>query len=196
MVGQPRSWSHKLPLWCSGAASQQLAFCLQKAATKRTAAASARIQLTPAAFEAVQTNSLKKGDVLTVAQIAGAEVDTPGQRCMGSCHQPEVQGCIVIAGELCHAQQTLLAALLPESGPEQGDSALQTSQCSASQIHYPSCEIIQTACPCLVHNCPQCSVPYIWAASGKHIRQACRCSLCTCRCPCSWAPSGKLLSVP
>ena len=51
---------------------QQLAFCLQKVATERTAAASARIQLTPAAFEAVQTNSLKKGDVLTVAQIAGA----------------------------------------------------------------------------------------------------------------------------
>ena len=53
-------------------AIQQQACCLQKAATKRTAAASARIQLTPAAFEAVQTNSLKKGDVLTAAQIAGA----------------------------------------------------------------------------------------------------------------------------
>ena len=42
-----------------------------KAATRRTAAATGRICLGPAAFALVQANKVKKGDVLSVAQVAG-----------------------------------------------------------------------------------------------------------------------------
>ena len=42
-----------------------------KAITARTAAASGRVVLPPEAFELVQRNALQKGDVLTVAQLAG-----------------------------------------------------------------------------------------------------------------------------
>lgn len=44
---------------------------LQKGATARTAEASALVLLGRAAFEQVRSNSLKKGDVLTTAQLAG-----------------------------------------------------------------------------------------------------------------------------
>lgn len=43
----------------------------QKAATVRTASAAARVVLGPEVFQLVAQNQLKKGDVLTVAQLAG-----------------------------------------------------------------------------------------------------------------------------
>ncbi len=42
-----------------------------KASTDRAATASGRVFLGPEAFALVQANQLKKGDVLTVAQLAG-----------------------------------------------------------------------------------------------------------------------------
>lgn len=49
-----------------------LPFAPQKAATVRTATAGARVLLGPEVFDLVSKNQLKKGDVLTVAQLAGA----------------------------------------------------------------------------------------------------------------------------
>lgn len=46
-------------------------YSLQKSATKRVATASARILLGPHVFSLVSENKIKKGDVLTVAQLAG-----------------------------------------------------------------------------------------------------------------------------
>lgn len=51
----------------------------QKASTSRMAVASGRVHLGPEAFSLVQANQMKKGDVLTVAQLAGAVVNVfPG----------------------------------------------------------------------------------------------------------------------
>lgn len=44
---------------------------LQKAMTQRMAAASGRVILGKEAYALVATNAVKKGDVLTVAQLAG-----------------------------------------------------------------------------------------------------------------------------
>ena len=44
---------------------------VQKASTQRSATASGRVLLGPQAFGLVAVNAIKKGDVLTVAQIAG-----------------------------------------------------------------------------------------------------------------------------
>jgi cyclic pyranopterin phosphate synthase len=43
----------------------------EKAVTARTATAEGRIQVSPEVFEAVRQKTVKKGDVLTVAQVAG-----------------------------------------------------------------------------------------------------------------------------
>lgn len=43
----------------------------EKSVTRRTATAQARVQVNPATFELIKTGGMKKGDVLTVAQIAG-----------------------------------------------------------------------------------------------------------------------------
>ena len=40
--------------------------------TKRYASAAGSVYLGPAAYELVQQNRMKKGDVLTVSQLAGA----------------------------------------------------------------------------------------------------------------------------
>eukprot|EP00891_Asterochloris_glomerata_P003890 jgi/Astpho2/3890/Aster-04399 len=87
-AGEPSGLTH-----VDAAGRAQMVDVSQKAATKRTAAASARVQLTPAAFEAVQTNSLKKGDVLTAAQIAG-ERQALGRLCPESC--------LPLTGLCCH----------------------------------------------------------------------------------------------
>lgn len=49
-----------------------------KAPTARAATASGRVCLGPEAFALVAANQIKKGDVLTVAQLAGAEHASPG----------------------------------------------------------------------------------------------------------------------
>jgi molybdenum cofactor biosynthesis protein MoaC len=49
----------------------QWALCMQKAPTQRTARATAQVHIGREAFAAVQHNQLKKGDVLSIAQIAG-----------------------------------------------------------------------------------------------------------------------------
>ena len=42
-----------------------------KAVTARTAVAEGRIQVSPEVFQAIERKTVKKGDVLTVAQVAG-----------------------------------------------------------------------------------------------------------------------------
>lgn len=49
----------------------------EKPVSARTATASGRVKMSKEAFEAVQKNALSKGDVLTVAQVAGI---TAGKR--------------------------------------------------------------------------------------------------------------------
>ena len=49
----------------------------EKPVTARSATASGRVKMSKEAFEAVQKNALSKGDVLTVAQVAGI---TAGKR--------------------------------------------------------------------------------------------------------------------
>lgn len=49
-----------------------------KALTARAATASGRVRLGPQAFALVAANQVRKGDVLTVAQLAGADHAAPG----------------------------------------------------------------------------------------------------------------------
>lgn len=57
-----------------------------KAATVREATARARVLLAPATFALVREGSLKKGDVLTVAQIAGIQAAKRAAELIPLCH--------------------------------------------------------------------------------------------------------------
>ncbi len=58
-----------------------------KPVTRRTAEAGARVQLGKLAFSQVQANKMKKGDVLTVAQLAGILGAKHTATLIPLCHQ-------------------------------------------------------------------------------------------------------------
>lgn len=59
---------------------------MPKAATTRTAVASGLVTLPPEVFKLVSNNSLKKGDVLTVAQLAGIHGAKLTSQLIPLCH--------------------------------------------------------------------------------------------------------------
>ena len=76
-----------------------------KSDTIRTAVAVGRVILGKEAFLQVQKNSVRKGDVLSIAQIAGIMGAKETPRLIPLCHQVQVQGVNVeltlIEADLC-----------------------------------------------------------------------------------------------
>jgi cyclic pyranopterin phosphate synthase len=66
-----------------------------KAVTSRTAVASGRIRVCPAIMEAVRTGSVKKGDVLGVARVAGIMGVKQTSSLIPMCHTLLLQKCSV-----------------------------------------------------------------------------------------------------
>ena len=64
----------------------------QKSITHRTAAAAAVLQLNEKTFHLVQSGGVKKGDVLTVAQIAGIMGAKKTSELIPMCHPVPLQG--------------------------------------------------------------------------------------------------------
>ena len=58
----------------------------QKAVTQRTASASGRVLLGREAYDAVSQNAIKKGDVLSVARIAGIMAAKQTATLIPLCH--------------------------------------------------------------------------------------------------------------
>lgn len=57
-----------------------------KAVTARSATARGQVRMSQAAFEAIQTNAVAKGDVLTVAQVAGITAAKRTGELIPLCH--------------------------------------------------------------------------------------------------------------
>ena len=57
-----------------------------KAVTARTAVAEGRIQVSPEVFQAIERKTVKKGDVLTVAQVAGIMGAKKTSELIPMCH--------------------------------------------------------------------------------------------------------------
>lgn len=64
----------------------------EKPSSVRTAVASGRVLLTPEAFELVRENKIRKGDVLTTAQIAGILGAKQTSKLIPLCHDVYVKG--------------------------------------------------------------------------------------------------------
>jgi cyclic pyranopterin phosphate synthase len=62
----------------------------EKTVTKRTAIASGRVLLGKTAFELVSQNQIKKGDVLTVAKIAGIQGAKQTSQLIPLCHPLDI----------------------------------------------------------------------------------------------------------
>ena len=58
----------------------------RKDVTQRTASASGRVLLGPEAYDAVSQNAIKKGDVLSVARIAGIMAAKQTATLIPLCH--------------------------------------------------------------------------------------------------------------
>jgi cyclic pyranopterin phosphate synthase len=71
-----------------------------KVVQRRTARASGRIALAPATVDLIRENQIKKGDVLTVAQIAGIQAAKRTADLIPLCH-PLVLDSIHVEMELC-----------------------------------------------------------------------------------------------
>ncbi len=64
----------------------------EKAASVRTAVAAGRVLLSEEAFRLVRDNNVRKGDVLTVAQIAGILAAKQTSKLIPLCHDVFVKG--------------------------------------------------------------------------------------------------------
>lgn len=57
-----------------------------KAESRRTAVAEGRVRMSPAAYEAVQTQAVAKGDVLRIAEVAGTQGAKRTSELIPLCH--------------------------------------------------------------------------------------------------------------
>lgn len=64
----------------------------EKDITKRSATAAARVLVSPETFERIKTGGMKKGDVLTVAQIAGVMGAKRTPDLIPMCHPIQITG--------------------------------------------------------------------------------------------------------
>lgn len=64
----------------------------EKAVTQRTATAAARVLVSPETFDRIKTGGMKKGDVLTVAQIAGVMGAKRTPDLIPMCHPIQITG--------------------------------------------------------------------------------------------------------
>ena len=64
----------------------------EKAITQRTATAAARVLVSPETFDRIKTGGMKKGDVLTVAQIAGVMGAKRTPDLIPMCHPIQITG--------------------------------------------------------------------------------------------------------
>lgn len=64
----------------------------EKSDSVRTAVAAGKVRLGPEAYQRVQENDIQKGDVLTVAQIAGIMGAKQTSHLIPLCHDVQVEG--------------------------------------------------------------------------------------------------------
>jgi len=113
-----------------------------KAATRRRARASCRVELGPLAFEAVQKNSLKKGDVLTVAKIAGISASKQTAQLIPLCHPLPLSLCDVSLSLEPSSKSVLVSAEAVTTGPTGVEMEALTAAAVAGLTVYDMCKAV------------------------------------------------------
>ena len=114
-----------------------------KSQTRRTAVAGARVFVNEDTFALIKSGGMKKGDVLTVAQIAGimGAKQTPGLIPM--CHPVQVDGIdlhLELNGSLCCVEITATVSCFGRTGVEM--EALTAASTAALTV-YDMCKAVQ-----------------------------------------------------
>lgn len=114
-----------------------------KAVTERTAVASSKVLLNAECYEKVKTGGMKKGDVLTVAQIAGIMGAKKTSEIIPMCHIVPVNG-IDLKLELDDAERAvLIRSEVSCSGNTGVEMEALTAVSIAALTVYDMCKAVQ-----------------------------------------------------
>ena len=113
-----------------------------KADTLRTAVAVGRVILGREAFERVRDNTVRKGDVLSIAQIAGIMGAKETSRLIPLCHQVQIQGVDVELTLNEDAEAVDIRAFAKSIGPTGVEMEALTAVSVASLTVYDMCKSI------------------------------------------------------
>ena len=113
-----------------------------KADSLRTAVASGRVHLGHEAFERVRDNTVRKGDVLAIAQIAGIMGAKETPRLIPLCHQVQIQGVDVELKLNERAEAVDIRAFAKSVGPTGVEMEALTAVSVAALTVYDMCKSI------------------------------------------------------
>lgn len=115
----------------------------EKPVTRRTAVAQARVQVNPTTFELIKTGGMKKGDVLTVAQIAGVMGVKRTPDLIPMCHPILVDGVnlTLFLEEATH--EVLIRASVSCDGRTGVEMEALTAASVAALTVYDMCKAVQ-----------------------------------------------------
>ena len=111
-----------------------------KADTLRTAVAVGSVSLGAEAFERVRDNTVRKGDVLSIAQIAGIMGAKETPRLIPLCHQVQIQGVDVDLSLDEDAQAVSIRAFAKSLGPTGVEMEALTAVSVAALTVYDMCK--------------------------------------------------------
>lgn len=113
-----------------------------KSATLRTAVAVGQVVLGREAFERVRDNTVRKGDVLSIAQIAGIMGAKETPRLIPLCHQVQIQGVDVELTLNEDAEAVDIRAFAKSIGPTGVEMEALTAVSVAALTVYDMCKSI------------------------------------------------------
>lgn len=115
----------------------------EKPVTRRTAVAQARVQVNPATFELIKTGGMKKGDVLTVAQIAGVMGVKRTPDLIPMCHPILVDGVNLTLTLEEETHEVLIRASVSCDGRTGVEMEALTAASVAALTVYDMCKAVQ-----------------------------------------------------
>ena len=120
----------------------QMVDVADKATSIRTAVASGTVQLGAVAFELLQNNQIKKGDVLTVAKIAGIQAAKQTANLIPLCHTLLTQKIEIEATLLPETFSVLLTAMVKSEGQTGVEMEALTAVSVAALTIYDMCKSV------------------------------------------------------
>ena len=115
----------------------------EKEATRRTAVAAGRVRVNRATFDLIRTGGVKKGDVLTVAQVAGIMAAKRTPELIPMCHPIPISG-IDLRLWLDEAQLTVeIEATVRTAGRTGVEMEALTAVSGAALTVYDMCKAVQ-----------------------------------------------------
>ena len=115
----------------------------EKEATRRTAVAAGRVRVNRATFDLIRTGGVKKGDVLTVAQVAGIMAAKRTPELIPMCHPIPISG-IDLRLWLDEAQLTVeIEATVRCDGRTGVEMEALTAASGAALTVYDMCKAVQ-----------------------------------------------------